>query len=835
MKNRILLLIICLIFSNIIVSQEYFYYYGGNKIPLKLNTDYIYVSAEINKRLPSVGNTKHINVDTIDESYLNRIKGVSNTQVRHNASINLGSNLSEKEYFEIISNLTKNEDVIVAPSFDLDGDRLELSEYFYVCLKQLSDTILLFNKSMETNVRIVAQDQFMENWFTLAVTEDSHLNSLEAANVFYESGLFKYAEPDFRMENPLLSNDPEFSQQWGLKNTGQNGGIAGMDINVEPAWNYSTGEGIVVAVIDEGIYLDHPDLRDNIYHISYDIETDTLPSDIHGDHGTYCAGVIGAVKDNNIGVAGIAPDCKLMSISIDFDLPQVNRKIAAGINWAWMNGADILNNSYETVESAFIDDAIMNAVNNGRNGLGCPVLFASGNNNASSVSYPASLPNTIAVGAINQYGERKSPTSLDNDEYWDGGSNYGVGIDIVAPGVYIPTTEYWGYYDRFNGTSSACPHAAGVMALILSANPCLTQEEAREILCKSCDKLSNCIKSYNYSNNEYGLWNNEIGYGKINAHTAVKMAISSDISYNIISTNVSMVETLSETEVCAELSGIATGVYYVDKYEVTRNITFQYTENPVIIGYTNGYSDDNPNDGTNFFSVSNLTNTSATLKTWCYYVRYNTLGQTINKYYPTSPSNVYFDIKVIEPSINRTISNHQLTSGNYDYAAFDTISTAIFSVTGNANVNLHAGESVLLLDGTFISPDQNGSFEAYIEPFNPCSSNQNKRGSYDGKNNRDDSYQDNLSVEEEDYLEDLTDEETISVFPNPNRGSFNVLLYNTEDEIQKVVVYDMMGNIVYSDETFKGGEINLPDISSGMYHLTIILNKQIIKKKIIIQ
>ena len=150
-------------------------------------------------------------------------------------------------------------------------------------------------------------------------------------------------------------------------------------------------------------------------------------------------------------------------------------------------------------------------------------------------------------------------------------------------------------------------------------------------------------------------------------------------------------------------------------------------------------------------------------------------------------------------------------------------------------MNIHAGESVTLQNGTVIAPDTGGSFFAYIEPFNPCSSNQNKRGSYDGKNNRDNSYQDNLSIEEEDYPEDLTDEETISVFPNPNRGSFNVLLYNTEDEIQKVVVYDMMGNIVYSDETFKGGEINIPDVSSGMYHMTIILNKQIIKEKIIIQ
>lgn len=832
MKNK-LLLIICLIFSNIIVSQEYFYYYGGNKIPLELNTDYIYVSAEINKRLPSVGNTKHINVDTINESYLNRIKGVSNTQVRHNASINLGSNVSEKEYFEIISNLTKNEDVIVAPSFGLDGDRLELSEYFYVCLKQLSDTILLFNKSMETNVRIVAQDQFMEDWFTLAVTENSQLNSLETANVFYESGLFRYAEPDFRVEDPLLSNDPKYPQQWGLKNTGQNEGVVGMDINVEPAWNYSTGAGIVVAVIDQGVQLNHPDLQENIYYISYDTETNTSPSRIYGDHGTSCAGIIGAMKDNNNGIAGIAPDCKLMSISnalITTNLYVSN--IAKGINWAWMNGADIISNSYHAPISSYITDAINNAVNYGRNGLGCPVLFASGNNNVSSINFPASLANTIAVGAMNPCGERKNPSSCDGENW---GSNYGDGLDIVAPGVLIPTTIINSDYTTvFNGTSAACPHAAGVMALILSANPCLSQEEARAILCATSDKITgNGNDTYSYSNQKYGLWNNEVGYGKINAYKAVSLALSfygAKIPHNTDENSIVKIEESQKIMLMNGFSGVGTGLFIADVYEITQNISFPYIDNPIILCTTNGYSAANPNNELTYVMTTNVTNTSATLKTWCYHIQH-----PINSYIPTLPSNVYFDIKVIEPSINRTISNHQLTSGNYDYAAFETISTNNFSVTGTANVNLHAGDEIMLLDGTFISPGAGGSFFAYIEPFNPCSSNQSKRGSYDGKNNLDNSYQDYLSIEEENYINDLTDDETISVFPNPNRGSFNVLLYDTEDEIQKVVVYDMMGNIVYSDETFKGGEINLPDVSSGMYHLTIILNKQIIKKKIIIQ
>ena len=176
-----------------------------------------------------------------------------------------------------------------------------------------------------------------------------------------------------------------------------------------------------------------------------------------------------------------------------------------------------------------------------------------------------------------------------------------------------------------------------------------------------------------------------------------------------------------------------------------------------------------------------------------------------------------------------------MISGNYDYAAFEIISTTNFSVTGTANVNFHAGDEVLLHDGTFISPSAGGSFYAYIEPFNPCSSNQSKRGSYDENNYHNASYQNDLSIEEEKHYENLSEEEIISIFPNPNRGSFNVMLSDTDDEIQKIIVYDMMGKMIYSDETFKGGEINIPDVSSGVYYLTILLNKQIIKKKIITQ
>jgi len=170
------------------------------------------------------------------------------------------------------------------------------------------------------------------------------------------------------------------------------------------------------------------------------------------------------------------------------------------------------------------------------------VLFSSGNHNT-AVAYPATLPNVVAVGATNMFDERKSPETAYHDECWygdcHGGSNFGAEIDVVAPGVFVYTTDisgsagysYGDYKSNFNGTSSACPQVAGVAALVLSLNPNFTQTQVREILETTTDKIGN----YNYNVNlfNYGFtqtWNNEVGYGRVNAYSAVQKALNYDNS-----------------------------------------------------------------------------------------------------------------------------------------------------------------------------------------------------------------------------------------------------------------------------------------------------------------
>ena len=298
-------------------------------------------------------------------------------------------------------------------------------------------------------------------------------------------------------------------------------------MDVEEAWALATGTGIKVAVLDVGVDLLHPDLQANLLQ-GYDAINSTIGGGYVGAsyHGTACAGIIGAVANNGIGTAGVAYNSKIIPIRIGSGNSININAAALGINWAWQNGADILSNSWGGGSaSPTLNTAINNAVTNGRSGKGCIVLFSTGNSNT-SVANPATNPQVIAVGASSQCDQRKSPTSCDGETGW--GSNYGTNLDIVAPGVKIYTTDITGsagyelgnYAPNFNGTSSACPNAAGVVALILSMKPSLTGIQARQILENNTDKVT-----YTYSSNiagqPNGTWNSEMGYGRINAYKAL--------------------------------------------------------------------------------------------------------------------------------------------------------------------------------------------------------------------------------------------------------------------------------------------------------------------------
>uniref|UniRef100_UPI00240A80B4 S8 family peptidase n=1 Tax=Avrilella dinanensis TaxID=2008672 RepID=UPI00240A80B4 len=381
---------------------------------------------------------------------------------------------------------------------------------FYVKLKSPSDFHVLQSEASRNNVIIFEQNKFMPLWYTLKVTKNTIGSTLEVANRFYETGLFASSQPDFLADDIACSDDPMFGSLWGLHNSSN----PDYDINICEAWNITEGENINVAVLDTGIEKTHGDLNANMSPLSFNTETGTSPSQVFGDHGTHCAGIIAAEKDNNTQVVGVAPKAKLMDVSNSL-LSTANSRMkrADGINWAWQNGADVISNSWgSTIMYDVIDDAIDNALQNGRDGKGTLIVFASGNDYNNVVSYPAnSNPDILAVGSITSSGNRSDF------------SNYGNQLDVVAPGSNILSTVLNNEIDYNSGTSIATPHVSGVAALILSVNPNLTAKQVQDIIESTAQKIGN----YSYTNTAgrtNGDWNEQMGYGLIDAYAAVQMA-----------------------------------------------------------------------------------------------------------------------------------------------------------------------------------------------------------------------------------------------------------------------------------------------------------------------
>lgn len=187
--------------------------------------------------------------------------------------------------------------------------------------------------------------------------------------------------------------------------------------------------------------------------------------------------------------------------------------VATGFIKAYQNGADVLSCSFSGSISSTVKEAIEEATTQGRNGRGAVVVFSSGNEYANNINPYGLLKNVISVGAIGENGQRA--------DY----SNYGDGLGVVAPGVNIPTLDihgssgyFEGDYCYFGGTSAACPHVAGIAALILSAKPDAHVSSVASWIYSSCQKLP----AYKYSpKNNFGTWNNETGYGLVDAYKAV--------------------------------------------------------------------------------------------------------------------------------------------------------------------------------------------------------------------------------------------------------------------------------------------------------------------------
>ncbi len=364
----------------------------------------------------------------------------------------------------------------------------------------------------------------------------------------------EYAEPAPLFFISLIPNDPYFDADLsgGLFGSANSSWHLNL-INASQAWDVTPGdENIVVAVLDNAIWIDHPDLTNKVV-MAVDLgngDNDPNPptATYIWSHGTHSAGLIAAETNNGIGVSSIGGNISLMAVKLGDDASDGQSMAAGfeGIVWAADNGADVINMSWGSPQ---FFQTMQNIVNYAYN-KGCVLVGAAGNNGNGAetqmnpdipinyIGYPAALDHVISVGSCD-VGDNKSDFS-----------NYGTWIDVLAPGGYATTgfvgigafsvlsTTYneagtaWdmingttggaasygvsGNYDLMQGTSMACPVTAGLCGLILSANPDLTPEELEAILKSTCDNVD--------AENTDFL--DSIGAGRINAFAAVQAAVA---------------------------------------------------------------------------------------------------------------------------------------------------------------------------------------------------------------------------------------------------------------------------------------------------------------------
>ena len=374
-------------------------------------------------------------------------------------------------------------------------------------------------------------------------------NPLKVAAELEQFSLIRVVEPDLdavvEEYDFVEPADDLLEHLWHLKNYGfvadTNWRLKkDADSKVVDAWKRIGNLGsreVVIAIIDNGFDLSHPDLKSKVYK-PWDLWTQSTQIQ-HGDprftHGTPCASVALAAS-NGVGIVGSAPNAKFMPVSgTSFSLKATEEMFEYCIK----TKADIISCSWGSTDPAFSlsavkEEVLANAATKGRGGKGCVILFAVGNESKDYVNYYSAHPDVIAVGA-----------STSKDEHANY-SNRGREVTVVAPsngdwpiiaarawwdeGVHWESGAYkfWrdgkergssGMYKHFGGTSSATPLVAGICGLMLSVNPDLTAKQVKEILVKTADKIGSPLE---YDTSGHSL---KYGYGKVNADKAVKEAL----------------------------------------------------------------------------------------------------------------------------------------------------------------------------------------------------------------------------------------------------------------------------------------------------------------------
>lgn len=450
---------------NITVSQL--------KIANNLSSNFIYVDQKL--VIPGAGNSN--NSDDIPESNYQSISGT--IQITNKT---LGtSKLEQKGESDDINKGVLLTDYNLYPEYQKSEI---IVKYKPVINSQALEKMESANNLVTINQLGIDDGQMVH----YQVSEDKNIEELLERYNQLEN--VEWAEPNYIYYPTATPTDKYYNNQWGMTN-----------LNMEAAWDQQKGkETVRVAVLDTGVITDHPDLKENLAqgadfiggNKSFPIEsynvTDYDPTDETGyneggSHGTHVAGIIGAVTNNNLGVAGTNWNIDLLPVRVLKQTGGTSWDIAEGIYYAIDKKADIINLSLgSNHDSRLQHDAVKKAYEEE-----ITVVAAAGNDGAGKVYYPAAYPETIAVSAVGKTNQKASY------------SNYSPEVDVAAPGGDYgqPIYSTWGYYQEgqtisdYNGmigTSMAAPHVSGVAAL-LTASGVSAPENIRDRLTETAVDL----------------------------------------------------------------------------------------------------------------------------------------------------------------------------------------------------------------------------------------------------------------------------------------------------------------------------------------------------------